>query len=433
MKKFLNMLFITGLLFSFGITAHAEVPKEVENSITLEADETWTGDFYVEKDINLNGHILTISGNLIQADKTINVNGGKLIVQGDYRMQGLKKDSKGVDYAQLTEENLQFCNAILKMDKDTDYVLVEGNFYPNGRGSVLRSGIVELKGDFMYTTNAYMGSYQSQGKHKTIFSGMEDQKIFFSRTGSYFNILEVHKKYGQLIFQSPIDVKAIDEDTEIRVGGNGYLYLYLYQNKDLSLGGHTLTIDGNLFLDRGDITPNGGSLIVKKDFRMESISSVSDKMDIDYSQLTKEDFKTTTTNVQLIMKNPKDYVLVEGNFVMNNKSDAIGLRAGVLELKGNFTEKPNYAKRFLAFDKHKTVLSGTQQQVVYFAYPSYTDKTGKLRVCNNFNILEIKNKDVVMAYPQNASSNWKAQPKRWANKIIPFKPNTKLIEKAITL
>ncbi|GEM_PF-4313991 len=371
--------------------------------------------------LSLNGHKLNIDGSLVLERGNLDLAGGSLIVRNDFRIQSIKSTVKdaGLNYSQMTEEDFIFCGGILKMDNAKDYILVQGNFYPNGKDNILRNGIIELKGNFMYTTRAYTDCYRSIGNHKTIFSGSGEQRIFFSRTGSQFNILGVNKKSGKLVFESSIDIACIDEDTTIPVGGNGYLYLCLYTNKTFSLKGHQLNIDGTLFLDRGEINIDGGSLNVKKDLRLQSIKSLSDKIKLNLSQLSMEDFGRTTTNVQLTMKNSKDYMLVEGNCIINSSDEQLGLRSGVMEFKGNFSQIGGMGGQFIGYGTHKVILSGIDKQTVSFEAPSYLDKKGKLRALNHFNILQIENKDVIFAT------------KYWANKLIPFVLNVNLNGKAI--
>lgn len=399
--------------------AFCEAPQEVMEAKVLSADETWTGDFIVNKDVDLNGHTLTVEGNLILTNKSINLHGGRLIVNGDFRIQGIKTSGKGVDYAQMTEADFQFCKGILRMDSAKDYLLVKGNFYPNGDNNVLRAGTVELKGNFIYSTEAYMGCYDAVGTHKTLFSGEGDQIIQFSRSGSRFNILGVEKPSGTLNFKSPVDIRSIDKDTVIPVGGNGYMYLSTYLTNKVMLNGKTLTINGSLIFNRGELVLGGGRLIVDQDLRVQSIKSMDKKVDLEYSQLVKEDFYVPT-DAQMVMTNAKDHVLVRGDAYFQSAKEAKHLRAGTMEFQRNFYQLATTPKSFIAYDKHKTILSGEKGQVLFFASPSYYNGTEKTpRVNNHFNILEIKHPNVSIEYSEKMSSMAKKGKKLIANQIIP--------------
>ena len=431
MKKLIMMIIIMLSIFAIRTEARAEegqAPQIVKEATALTEDTVWSGDFYVKEDIDLNGFTLTIEGNLILGKGIIQFHGGKLLVDGDFRIQAIKSKREDVPYQLMKEEDFQYCSGALRMDQSADYLLVEGNFYPNGKDNTLRNGTVELKGDFMFITQSYADCYDTIGNHKTIFSGTEDQRVFFARSGSQFNILQVHKKTGEMIFESSVDIAAIDEDTTIPVGGNGYMYLYLYTNKVFSLQGHTLTIDGTLFFERGSLNIDGGTLIVTEDLRIEKIKKLDDVIDVQLDQLAEEDFMGASQDTQLVMEKDEDLILVEGNFRVWNYAKFKKLRAGVLEIKGDVYQIGNKSM-LTAYDTHKVLLSGEKKQTVSFERPSYTDhKTKKTIEYSNFNILEIKNRYVTFATEYKPGKNRSIY---WQKKLIPFVLHVNYNEKAV--
>ena len=423
MKKLAVLIMVLMSVFLMQGIAFAEenqMLNPVEEAITLTEDTIWTGDYYVTEDVDLKGFTLTVTGNLILSDGTMKLQGGKLLVDGDFRIQGIKKDRKGIPYQQMKEEDFQFCNGSLRMDQVEDYILVKGNFYPNGKNTTLRNGTVELKGDFLYTTGAYMGCYDAIGEHKTIFSGDSDQRVYFSRSGSQFNILEIHKTSGKMLFESTIDIAAIDEDTTIPVGGNGYLYLYLYTNKNLSLQGHHLTIDGTLFFERGSLSLDGGSLTVNEDLRIEKIRNLDKIIDTNLSQLEEEDFIANGQDTQLVMKSDKEKIMVMGSFIVNNYKAFDKLRAGTIEIKGDVIQKKSKSM-FVASGTNRVILSGTKRQTVSFEHPSYQDnRSGKVTIYSNFNILELQNRYVYFTTEFKTASYRSIY---WYKKLIPLDLN----------
>jgi len=143
--------------------------------------------------LNLNGHTLTVEGDFIHSDGNLNVNGVKLIVKGDYRIQ--KKTTTGYTY----------CTSRVRMDNEADYILVEGSFImdskvPHDGGTeIFSAGTLEIRGDFIQKSS-YTGSYdywsyynfQTSGTHKVVFSGTGSQTISFEDAGSatsHFNEL----------------------------------------------------------------------------------------------------------------------------------------------------------------------------------------------------------------------------------------------------
>ena len=135
-----SLAFVLVLVLALGLTVHAAPPQIVDTPVTLTADTDWPGDYIVEADIDLNSFTLTVDGSLILLNKSININNGKLIIKGDFRIQSILKVQRTLEYKQLTESDFKSCDGVLKMDNDKDYVLVEGNFYHNGKDNILRNG-----------------------------------------------------------------------------------------------------------------------------------------------------------------------------------------------------------------------------------------------------------------------------------------------------
>jgi len=63
---------------------------------TLEQDETITGNLYINNGtIDLNGHTLTVYKDVIHAGGTLYINGGKLNIEGDFRIQKILVNEEG--------------------------------------------------------------------------------------------------------------------------------------------------------------------------------------------------------------------------------------------------------------------------------------------------------------------------------------------------
>ncbi len=123
-KGFHKILY--GLLFIAVFTVFMK-PISV-NAETYETDQTLTSDRTVNGDltianksitIDLNGHKLTVTGNLLQCNGTMKINGGTLNVGGDYRIQRVNTNN---------EDGYDWSDGCLIMNNTNDLVIVKGSF-----------------------------------------------------------------------------------------------------------------------------------------------------------------------------------------------------------------------------------------------------------------------------------------------------------------
>jgi len=373
--------------------------NSASGSWLLSRNQTITHNLYIEgASLDLNGKTLTVEGNLIHSGGTLNLNGGTLIVKGDYRNQTITDDGAG---------NLSYTFGVgdLNMTNTADYMAVHGDFvmdYYHNHSNSLTAGTLELKGNFTQlstgnTSNGYdRDNFYTSGTHKVLLSGSVKQTVSFedpSTNDSHFNILEITNTSAEWIdFQPsfsaiklivnngiPNGLKVKDVPwvlTENQVV-HGDLELL---GAVLDLNGQTLTVEENFIHSTGLLHLNGGTLIVKGDYRNQTITD-DGAGNLSYSYGTGE----------LRMTNTADYMLVESDFVMDyyhNHSNS--LTAGTLELKGNFTQlstgntSNGYDRdNFYTSGTHKVLLSGSVKQTVSFEDPSTND--------SHFNILEITN------------------------------------------
>ena len=170
---------------------------------------------------------------------------------------------------------------------------------------------------------------------------------------------------------------TLDQDLQIELPKGKALEL---QDATLNLNKHTLSLTGNLLHSGGVLNVNGGTL----------------KISGDYNQSI-EGYAYSTGILQ--MTNAADKVIIDGSFTIDNyendQPNQARFTAGVLEVKGNFTQRSSanpstaYASEwsdynFIPSGTHKVILSGTGKQVVsfedgalsHFAQLWLTNKTG---------------------------------------------------------
>ena len=298
------------------------------------------------------------------------------------------------------------------MDYDSDYIYVGGNFITWATSSQrnelgnrrLTAGVLEVKGDFTQKSSPD-DNFLACETHKVILSGDTVQTISFENSGSsFFNDLEIRHAEGmgiKISGQLNVRGKLITNGCilpEITMGSanwtlaadeviNGDLYI---TGATLNLAGHRLEVRGNLIQPGGVLKINGGQLIVAGDYRIQTENKQSDGSII---------YRPSTGC--FYMDYDSDYIYVGGNFITwatSSQRNELGnrrLTAGVLEVKGDFTQKSSPDDNFLACETHKVILSGNTLQKVSFETPGYS----------KFNILIIT-KPLDSGYSFNSYSVW---------------------------
>ncbi|MDQ2085047.1 fibronectin type III domain-containing protein [Herbivorax sp. ANBcel31] len=382
-------------------------PKEADGW-KLAEDEIYEGDLYISSGIlNLNGYNLTITGDLIQSAGIVDVSGGKLNVKGDYRIQTKVENEQ-------EDKNYKYSNGILKMVDEGDYVKVEGNFITHSNKShldFLTNGVLELKGDFIQITHSERNNFKATNNHKLLLSGENLQKVSFDNSDysneSCINILEIANTFEEGVkFISKVAVKGEIKETSTPITGgkyisigentklgykvwpgdlsigenfklenditiNGSLYVdSIYWDGTLKLNGYNLTVNENLIHSNGIVDIDGGELVVKGDFRIQT-ENVNEDGEIEF----------WSSGAYLNMTKEEDYILVEGDFITESWYSHSGrLTEGLLEIQGDFAQKRNSNWNFVATENHKTLLSGSGLQTVNF------DSSD-----SGFNVLELQN------------------------------------------
>ena len=147
-----------------------------------------------------------MNGNVSQTSGTMNINGGKLLINGDYLIENTNNSNR-VSYGYL------------QMTTADSYVLVNGDFvtraYYNHTGK-LTEGTLEVKGDFTQVTTAYDQNFYASGNHKVILSGEQKQKITFGSNNSQFNVLEISKSLdnGYTFSRTPLWNELIEKTVD---------------------------------------------------------------------------------------------------------------------------------------------------------------------------------------------------------------------------
>lgn len=356
-------------------------------------------------DLDLNGHTLTVNGDFTQSGGTVNVNGGELKINGSYIIQTVdEKASAGS----------------LIMTNDEDKVTVTGDFVMRSaedHSGLLTAGTLTVGGNFsQYSGSNY--NFTASGSHTVVLNGSSAQTVRFSNTNSKFNNLKiVNTSEDGVDFAATAYVAGNLYDTDSKVTNSSRLYLGadgdladdswsydLNLDKDRKLSADW-NIGGSLYLKSGVFSLNGHKLNVGKDTAVGSatlsidVGTLNTERDLRIQEIVQNNDGTVTYKdaaySYFVMTSEADFVKVGRDFVMySSRSNEKNLTNGILEVKGDFTQKNGNDAGFAASGKHKVVLSGTKLQNVNIEGSS-----------SKFNILEI-NKPLSTGYVFNKENLW---------------------------
>ena len=375
-------------------------------SQTLEYDMEIFDDVEMSADVDLNGHTLTIRGDLIQTAGKMKINNGTLNVGGDYKIQkisttGVTSDSDGV----------------LRMENKSDSVNISGDFVMQSSTSCddrysdhnyLSAGTMTIGGDF-YQYNGDYSNFVSEtdGNHVVIIKGEGVHYLHFDAGLSYFSNLKTEDN-ATINFTEKFDGFKLCQDLVIE--GDTKL-----TGNTLDLNGYTLTINGdfdvssNLNVNKGHLIVNGnlkvnystdcgnGTIDVKEDMTQNAdidinsgkinvsgdLRQTAGKMKINNGTLNVGgDYKIQKISVAgitlnssgiLRMENDSDTINIDGDFVMQSStscddrySDHNYLSAGTMTIGGDFYQYNGDSSNFCPGVDHIVVLNGKEPQKVYF-------------------------------------------------------------------
>ncbi|MBQ7065413.1 MAG: hypothetical protein IJN92_01190, partial [Lachnospiraceae bacterium] len=397
--------------------------KTIDSEALVLTEDLEVGNLYINgESLDLNGYTLIVYGDLLQTGGEVRLNGGKLIVGKDYRIQTReeKENPQPEEDPYIYKES----NGKLVMTEETDYLVVCGSFYTDSTVShegSLTAGIMEVMGNFTQLSSQSTENFMATESHKVIFSGEENKEVTFSTNtlnkSQFSNVeigcinqsenstdiddnqeMETEDKPILTFTGNPYvsgeitDTKSHTVIGKIGIGsttgftdgyfGGGAYILEQYpilQNKKITLEGDIeiaakvsiygiLETKGNVLVTQSGISMEGGELLVGNNLTVKA----GNHKDEDSG---------------LKMYHDEDYVLVGGDFLYQPWGKQ-NLSAGVLEIKGNATIE----KEFQANGSHKTVFSGEKKQVISMADGMY------------FHILELKNESPEGVYSEKILS-----------------------------
>ncbi len=236
-------------------------------------------------------------------------------------------------------------------------------------------GTINEYGKLVLTWNAS----QDNGEVRRYDIYCNSIKIGSSNTTNYTcpNSVEMLVKYVFVVKAiDAADIESLDSNTIVIRKMSGDLKKDTVIEGDLdtddatniNLNGYRLEIDGNLNQLGGEISIKEGLLIVTGNYKVSNGVSTSGVLRMTYA---------------------KDYVQVFGDFTMESKADSTArLAEGILEVKGNFTQKELGSRSNFSTDfGYIVILSGSSVQYISFDSPPRNIWDQFSDNMSNFNIL----------------------------------------------
>ena len=312
---------------------------------------TIDGDITVQSNIDIDNGILTVSGSMKHYDNTINLNGGKFNITGNYYCVG--------SYSNLTpgKENIIYCDAYLKMTQEADEMRVGGDFLIKSENyyySKFTAGTLYIGGDFTQLEAGNSSYFKANVEHRTVLNGNGKQTISFEDNSCHFGTLETTN--DQLVFER--NVSWLKQESDIHAESNGSKL----SNADIDLNGYELTIDGNIGV-YSNIDINKGTLMVNgsMDHYYDTISLNEGKLNIT------GDYSMQQGQAYLKMIYAADEMRVGKDFSIKSYYYDVEMTAGTLYVGGDFTQlEGSGSSDFKTNVEHRTVLNGNGKQTINF-------------------------------------------------------------------
>lgn len=309
-----------------------------ERGYRLTEDVTVDKIFYLIADtLDLNGHTMTINGDLVQGGGTIDINGGNLIIYGNYEVRTMTKQGEEIIYGAS--------NGKLVMDDEDDYIFIQGD-YVNSVGNyqcnTLKYGTMEIQGNISVVNNIKNGGLVCEKEHTIILSGKEEQNINICGYGN-----GAYSEYNSV---ANLQLKNTSE-AGVRLEQPVYVKGYMAQN-DVPVNGKIITGDDTVFegnMYNGDIFLAGdvrGSLSVNGDVTVYGTQYIYGSLCV-YGSVYGE---------YPVIYSTDSYMYIQEDL----KCSRISLFKGTLEIKGNIDVSGSISSN----PEHKTILSGEKLQTI---------------------------------------------------------------------
>ena len=328
----------------------------------LTKDEEITGDYILSMgDLDLNGHKLTVKGNLIQAGGKVIPNGGTLDVKGDYRIQSKTVNDKN-------EATYGYSTGYLVMTNENDKVNVDGDFITSSNqdhSKCLTAGILTIGGNFTQNNNNRY-NFHASGSHTVAFSGNKEHTIYFANqygsTNSCFSKLAVGNE--TLVIAEGRRAPVVTEVTEEKGTVKGYIDICGATKIPSEFKGSIRVIENRTFGSKLHITGsfvNEATVTFNEDFTCDGNLTMSSYMTINKCEVACGGSFTGEYYGRLFLNEAEAVLRVKGNYTFGSGNNSSEINNGTIYIGGNCTINVN---QFAAAAANTVVFDGESKQTV---------------------------------------------------------------------
>ncbi len=354
---------------------------------TLTEDLVVNGNLTVEKELDLNGHKLTVNGNMITSASVLTQDTGELVVNGNYvQKDGFLESWSGSIITISGDLRIQDINS--------------SGEYVNGKGSLFTYGVINIGGDLVFQSSYndgfdyFYGTYNVGGNFIDKSPCARDWFCHLHFTGDNTHLFDIstENRYYACHISSEAGVISVPEyfygtlESALTINClNGTLKI----ENDLNLNGNALTVNGDViatetvdFGNNGELIVNGDYCQKKKCLEMDEVGTIMTVSgDLRFQDINSSGSYVVGTGY--ISSGSYSELNVGGDFVYQSSYDS-GRSYGTYNIGGNFTDKKGrswYSKiQFNGECEH--IVEATSETVFEGGIASDSQN---LTVTNNFN------------------------------------------------
>ena len=302
--------------------------------------------------LDLNGHTLTVHGDFLQDGGIVCLNGGKLVIEGNYRLQKrIIEEDNQVSY--------QESNGTIQMNNNEDKIYVGNNFYAQTKTELnMLKGVIEIKGNMEISASSFECK-------QLLLSGEEHQNISLPKKNSisFLNLKNTGTDNITFINQlngiTSVSTNGTKVEGTISVSYPVEFAEKAYYGNVIFDGMHTIYNDLTIY---GDVTFNYITYIYyNSQLRIYGNVLKSQQLYVGAGSIC---VSGNVENWNLHMNHSDAVVVVDGDYTV--KQSGV-YEKGIITIKGNI----NYGGNITVTENCELVLAGEKAQRINNAKGMY--------------------------------------------------------------